>query len=375
MLISQSQCLTRAARLVICAAVFPALLGVSADTVEAKPFRRFGLPFSPSATFRGHTGGAFYVIDSGRVRQYNEAGSMRGDWSPGERQEFICSPKGLFHVVADSAGDSEGGREYTFYNVLRRPLHRSALPQGGQLYLGDLGRYVTVEPGAGSGVDIFMYDSLGQRTGSAHAPSCDSVVFAPGGRGLLIHSPGKGLYHFYFSGGKVATYPPAELFAFSLSGRRVATFQMGILTLHFADTTVGSFRVSAGSARRIIYDDSRGVVNVLTATRLLRVRATDGRELLNYPVIGEGRRFTDMEYSPESDLFALSILVSLGSTAPQEQRALQNAVRVITPEGDGEPFYYVSVKSYREGFPRIQMGSNGLSALFICADRVERISW
>lgn len=350
-------------------------LNLTSQICEAKVKKRFEIPFSLSATYRGHTQGALYVLDADSIRQYNETGLLRKTMRLSDGQEFICSPEGYFYALIDSDTNASGSRPFTHYNVYHQRLYQGELPPGARLYLGDRGRHLSAVPTQTGKVNLFMYDSLGAQTGEAYAPACDTVVFAPGGRGVLLGALDKGLHYFLFSGEKIATYPQADRFAFSLSGRKVITARQGVIMIYNRNEIATSFRIPKGSVRRLIYVDSKGIVYVLTATRLYRVNSTNGIVQLDYPVIGEGRTFTDLGYSAKSNLLIISILVSKGSQVARERRALESAVRVLTPDGIEEPYYYVRTEATRKGFPMVHMGSSGFAAIFISADQIHRVGW
>ena len=363
------------ARILPCLFFSLGALAVIGQICEAKVKRRFDIPFSLSASYRGHTQGALYVLDSGMIRQYNESGVLRKTLKLSGRQEFICSPQGLFYVLIELDTTASGVRPFTHYNVYHQELYQGELPPDARLFLGDRGRHLSVVPTRSGRVELFMYDSLGEQTGESYAPTCDTVVFAPGGRGVLVGARDKGLHYFYFSGEKIATYAQADLFTFSRSGRKVITAKQNVIMIYNRDKIATSFRLPKSGVRRLIYLDSKGIVYALTKTRLYQVNSTNGVVQLDYPVIGEGRTFTDLGYSPASDLLIVSILVSKGSTVAVERRALQNAIRVLTPDGIEQPFYYVRTEAFRKGFPRVQMGSSGLAALFIASDQIHRVGW
>lgn len=363
----------RQARVLLFSLVLPGALGLTASVCEAKVRKRSDLPFSLTATFHGHTQGALYVLDSDSICQYNESGVLRQTIKLAPGQEFICSPEGFFYALIDSA--ASGARTFTHYNVYHQSLYQGALAPGAQLYLGDRGRHLSAVPNQSGKVDLFMFDSLGILSGQSYAPACDTVVFAPGGRGALIDARDKGLHYFLFSGEKLATYPQADIFAFSQSGRKVITARQGVVMIYNRDKIATSFRIPKGSIHRLIYLDSKGTVYALTKTHLYRVNSTNGAIQMDYPVIGEGRTFTDLGYSDKSNLLIISILVSKGSQVGLERRALQNAVRVLTPDGIEEPFYYAKTAASRDGFPRVQMGSSGFAATFIVADQIHRVGW
>lgn len=353
----------------------PGVLILTGQICEAKVQKRFEIPFSLSATYRGHAQGALYVLDADSIRQYNEKGVLRKTLRLSAGQEFICSPEGFFYALIDSDTTASGDRPFRHYNVYHQRLYKGELPPGARLYLGDRGRHLSVVPTQTGKVNLFMYDSLGEQTGEAYAPACDTVVFAPGGRGVLLGALDKGLHYFLFSGEKIATYPQADRFAFSLSGRRVITARQGVIMIYKRDELATTFRMPKGSALKLIYADSKGIVYVLTAKRLFRINSTNGVVKLDYPSIGEGRTFTDLEYSAKSNLLIVSILVSLGSQVAWERRALQSAIRVLTPDGIEEPFYYVKTEAARKGFPMVHMGSSGFNATFISADQIHRVGW
>ncbi len=385
--------LTRLALPRLLALVFCALGVVlfSGGECEGAVQKRSVYPFSNTSQYAGNINGALYLIDSQVVKQFDRTGRVRLTLPVGANERYWFSPNGFNYLVSgyskseiQTKSDSEltgisglpkGNNYYALYDVMGRQIHVGRASKNAKFYLSSTGRYLIANSDVGSGVEIVVFDSLGVQIGLCHVASCDTVIFAPSERGFLVDSGSKGLFHFYFSGDKLASYPAADCYNFSLSGRRIATFSRGSVSLYKLDTLLSTHKVSRPTALKIIYQGSRGRVFLLTKTHLYNINTINGTIMMDYPTFGEGRVFTDVAYSPESDMLALTIIVSRGSTVSKGKQISGYALRVITPEGTEQPYYNILTNLSRKGFPLVQLKKNGRGALFLTPDQAHNVDW
>ncbi len=361
------------------------------DTCDAAVRKRSQYPFGVTSSYAGNINGALYIIDSQVIKQFDRTGRVRRAITMEESKRYSFSPDGLHYLIsgyspsdlqvnsdsteAPLGGIPDASAGYALYNVLGQRLHTGLAPESANFYLSSSGRYLIANSDVGAGVEITIFDSLGAQIGLTHVAACDTVIFAPNGRGFLVDAGSKGLFHYYFSGDKVASYPAADCYNFSLSGKRVATFSNGQVSLYKLDTLLSMHKISRPSALKIIYQDSRGRVFILTKTHLFNINTLNGSIAMDYPTIGEGRTFTDVAFSPKSDMLALTINVSKGSSVSKDRQSTGSALRVITPVGVELPFYYVLTNKTRTGFPRVQLKKTGRGALFLVADQIHNVDW
>ncbi len=357
---------------------------------QAAVKKRSEYPFSATATFAGNVSGALYIIDSQTIKQFDKNAVQRRVMDVADGERYWFSTSGFHYLVSgveatklDTTGDTalivsgvpSATNPYVFYNVLGQRLHAGNAPPNSRFFLSSSGRYVLANYDVGAGVELYVFDSLGAKIGLCHVAACDTIIFAPNERGFMVDAGSKGLFHFFFSGEKVASYPAADCYDFSLSGKRVAMFRNAQVLLYHLDTLLATHKISRPVARKIIYQDSRGRVFILTKTHLFNINTLNGVVMMDYPTIGEGRVFEDVEYSPESDMLALAIRVSRGSMVSKGKQMVGSALRVITPVGIEQPFYYLFSNKIRKGFPQVQLKAGGKGAVFFGAEQAHNIDW
>lgn len=358
--------------------------------VEAAVKKRSEYPFSATATFAGNVSGALYIVDSQKVKQFDRNARQRQVMEIADGERYWFSTSGFHYLVSgveagklDTIGDTTliisgipgASNRYVFYNVLGQPLHAGRAPENARFFLSSSGRYALANTDVGAGVELRVFDSLGAQIGLCHVAACDTIIFAPNERGFMVDAGSKGLFHFFFSGEKVASYPAADCYDFSLSGKRAAMFRNGQVLLYHLDTLLATHKISRPVARKVIYQDSRGRVFILAKTHLFNINTLNGVVMMDYPTIGEGRVFEDVEYSMESDLLALAIRVSRGSMVSKGKQMVGSALRVITPDGIEQPFYYLFSNKTRKGFPQVQLKAGGKGAAFFGAEQAHNVDW
>jgi hypothetical protein len=388
----------------IAALVFVVIVCASfSENCDATVRKRLEIPFSSTAALVGNINGALYVIDSQVIRQYDRSAKVRLSIEMVDSKRYWFSPSGFHYLVSglsqaeleapvdivgetdttdlreepdpDSLSRHNGPSGYALYNVIGRRLHTGSTAPGVKFYLSSTGRYLVANSDVGSGVEISIFDSLGAQIGLCHVAGCDTVIFAPNEQGFLVDAGTKGLFHYFFSGDKLALYPSADSYDFSLTGKRVVTFSGGKVSLYNRDTLITTLAIPRPSASKVIYEDSRGRLFVLTKKYLFKVNTLTRVVMMEYGTIGEGRVFTDVAYSPKSDMLALTISVSRGSTVSKDKQSAGYALRVITSDGIEQPFYYILTNEARPGFPRVQMKATGMGALFLAPDRAHNVDW
>lgn len=356
---------------------FSALLfvGLLAGGAGAYPETQVRVHTSMQAEFAGHAQGAFYVIDSGLVRQYDPHGKLRHSQPVPPETEFRFSPNGYYYVIIQTAKSDSARTPYTLFDVMHREVYQGEMYSGGKLFLDNDGRCVLSKPRTGASVELEILGQGGERLGIGTAARCDTVVFAPDTRGFIATGVSRGLTYLRLTGERIASYPPSEVFGFSVSGRRVGLFDQGVISLYEDERLVATYRAPSVSAIKIIYQDSKNRVFLLTRKNLYSLKATDGYTLLDYRALGEGWIYTDIGYTEESDLLALTFINSLGSKVETEKRARQSSLRILTPTGDEYRLIHGYTERARDGYPRVQMGSRGDSVFFILGDEFQKVTW
>ncbi|MCH9030678.1 MAG: hypothetical protein IIB00_00255 [candidate division Zixibacteria bacterium] len=332
------------------------------------------MPFSKNATYAGSPRGATYVIDSGLIKQFDRIGNLRKTVDVADFPNFAVSPNGYaFAILEESAADSA---KFEVYDIMFNQKFSGQVLSGSTLFPSDSGDFVVVSPAAKFGrKSVQIYDSAGVKIGQTTVTGCDSVVFMSALGRILLDSGANGLRVIERDGAQVAIYPACNVYSVSPDGEGLATFGSGALRVYKGDSLVARHNVTYPSVRKIYYDRAHERIMIMVATNFIIIGAIDGKFLLEYPVISSGRFYTDFDYDSQEDMIALAILVSYSTAVKSEKRANNCALRILTPDGEELPFYYVIGARSRQGYPRVSFSNKGISAMIFGADQIHMVGW
>ena len=349
-------------------------ISLSPVIVDSAPVKRFQLPFTKDATYAGSPRGATYVIDSGLIKQFDRMGNLRKTVDMVDFPNFAVSPIGYtFATLEESDTDSAG---FVVYDVFFRERFSGKALSGSTLFPSDSGDFVVVSPAVRFGrKSVRIYDSAGVRIGETTVTGCDSVVFMSTLGRIMLDSGAKGLRVIERDGTQVAIYPACDIYSVSSDGEGLATFGSGALRVYKGDSLLARHNVTYPSVRKIYYDRAHERIMIMVATNFIIIGAIDGKFLLEYPVVSSGRFYTDFDYDSQGDMIALVILVSYTTMVKSEKRANNCALRIVTPEGEELPFYYVIGNNSRLGYPRVSFSKKGISAMIFGADQIHMVGW
>ena len=356
--------------------------------VEARTDVRWKWRLAESSVIHGGLDGALYLRDSSGVTQYDGFGVKRARWELEGDEQFFASPEGFYIAFISPAGAA--GRKNGSSGVDSLPeswshscviLDRGArdtlylrFPADGQLFLNDDGRFVITE-NKNNGVELWVFERDGSRLGLAHVRVCDTVIFAPEERGFVTRAASSETHYFRYSGVKVNTYPPSQLFVFSPDGRGQALVEKGLVTLYEETRVRKSFRLPRVAIIKAFYEPSSGRFFALNNKHLYCIRIGTEEVLLDYPTLGEDHFFTDFTYNPKTDFIAVAALLSAGSQFDRSDRRSNSWLRILTSEGVEQPLYNIFNTPARRGYPKVIMSSKYNGVLFIMSDAAHKLTW